>query len=57
MAIIIVTRKGDIMNFKSIFKVKKRFDQMLLDKDPQLFYSKIVALATGAFVIGRLTKK
>lgn len=45
------------MNLKSIFKMKKRFDKMLLDKDPELFYSKIVALATGAFVIGRLTKK
>jgi hypothetical protein len=57
MVTIIITRKGDIMNLKSIFKMKKRFDQMLLAKDPELFYSKIVALATGAFVIGRLTKK
>ncbi|TDX51655.1 hypothetical protein [Orenia marismortui] len=45
------------MNIQSLIKIKKNFDKRLLEKDPELFYSKILTFIGGAFLLGRLTKK
>ena len=45
------------MNTHHLFKAKKKFDEHLLAKDPGLFYTKIMAMVTGAFMLGRITKR
>ncbi|WP_018248462.1 hypothetical protein [Orenia marismortui] len=45
------------MNIQSLIKIKNNFDKRLLEKDPKIFYSKILAFMGGAFLLGRLTKK
>ncbi|WP_156924189.1 hypothetical protein [Halonatronum saccharophilum] len=45
------------MRPRSVFETKRRMDERLLNTDPSRFYSKVAAVAAGAFMLGKLSQK
>ncbi|SJZ53426.1 hypothetical protein [Selenihalanaerobacter shriftii] len=41
----------------NLFEKKQGLDAKMIATDPWLFYSKIIAMTAGAFVLGRMIKR